>query len=124
MKKCGIMPPNILDPHPFGSGTVCKSVPERFSVYPFLQFFVKFLSSKWPNVTSCFVYAFRFHVTDILLKETEPLLAAMCIFLGSDPEIQGFGSVFIFYGSGSSGSGWRPIRIQGFNDHKLKKNNS
>ncbi len=26
--------------------------------------------------------------------------------------IQGFGSVLIFYGSGSSGSGWRPIRIR------------
>jgi hypothetical protein len=25
---------------------------------------------------------------------------------------QGFGSVFIFYGSGSRGSGWRPIRIR------------
>jgi hypothetical protein len=43
---------------------------------------------------------------------------------------QGFGSVIIFPGSGSgSGSsvwGWRPIRIriQGFNDQKLKKNNS
>jgi hypothetical protein len=28
------------------------------------------------------------------------------------PPPQGFGSVFIFYGSGSSGSGWRPIRIR------------
>ncbi len=34
---------------------------------------------------------------------------------------QGFGFVFIFSGSGSSVWGWRPIRIQGFNDQKLTK---
>ncbi len=36
---------------------------------------------------------------------------------------QGCGSVFIFYGSGSGSRVlcWRPIRIQGFNDQKLKK---
>ncbi len=38
--------------------------------------------------------------------------------------IQSFGSVFIFSGSGSRCWGWRPIRIQGFNDQKLKKNYS
>ncbi len=41
---------------------------------------------------------------------------------------QCFGSVFIFSGSGSRVWGWRPIRIririQGFNDQKLKKNYS
>ncbi len=39
---------------------------------------------------------------------------------------QCFGSVFIFSGSGSRGWGWRPIRIriQSFNDQKLKKNYS
>ncbi len=34
---------------------------------------------------------------------------------------QGCGSVFIFSGSGSRVWGWRPIRIQGFNDQKLEK---
>ncbi len=36
------------------------------------------------------------------------------ILSGGDPDKQGFGSVFIFYGSGSGsrGSGWRPIRIR------------
>jgi hypothetical protein len=36
---------------------------------------------------------------------------------------QGCGSVFIFSGSGSGSRVWcwRPIRIQGFNDQKLKK---
>jgi len=34
---------------------------------------------------------------------------------------QGFGSAFIWSGSGSSIWGWRPIQIQGFNDQKLKK---
>jgi hypothetical protein len=32
------------------------------------------------------------------------------------------GSVLIFSGSGSRVCRWRPIRIQGFNDQKLKKN--
>ncbi len=38
--------------------------------------------------------------------------------------MQGCGSVLIFYGSGSGSRAWcwRPIRIQGFNDQKLKKN--
>ena len=36
---------------------------------------------------------------------------------------QGFGSAFIWSGSGSSIWGWRPIQIQGFNDQKLKKKN-
>ncbi len=38
--------------------------------------------------------------------------------------IQGCGSAFISSGSGSSILGWIPIRIQGFNDQKLKKNYS
>ena len=37
---------------------------------------------------------------------------------------QGCGFVFIFSGSGSRVWGWRPIRIQGFNDQTLKKNYS
>ncbi len=41
-------------------------------------------------------------------------------------ENQGCGSVFLFSGSGSGSRGWcwRPIRIPGFNDQKLKKNYS
>ncbi len=35
--------------------------------------------------------------------------------------LQGCGSAFISSGSGSSMLGWIPIRIQGFNDQKLKK---
>ncbi len=34
---------------------------------------------------------------------------------------RGCGSAFIWYGSGYSIFGWIPIRIQGFNDEKLKK---
>ncbi len=38
--------------------------------------------------------------------------------------LQGCGSAFLSSGSGSSILGWIPIRIQGFNDQKLKKNYS
>jgi hypothetical protein len=49
------------------------------------------------------------------------------VMANTHPGSQCFGSVFIF--SGSRGRGWRSIqiririRIQGFNDQKLKKNN-
>jgi hypothetical protein len=39
-------------------------------------------------------------------------------------EKQGCGSAFISSGSGSSILGWIPIRIQGFNDQKMKKDYS
>ncbi len=43
------------------------------------------------------------------------VLCTRCYF------IQGCGSAFISSGSGSNILGWIPIRIQGFNDQKLKK---
>ncbi len=79
--------------------------------------------------TSCVVRDLRYEA-----RGTGCEVWGICTGRGARGMRQCFGSVFIFYGSGSGsrGSGWRPIwiririwiRIQGCNDQKLKKNNS
>ncbi len=61
------------------------------------------------------------------LPESDPLEVASISRVSSagghspSPSGQGCGSAFISSGSGSSILGWIPVRIQGFNDQKLKK---
>ncbi len=62
-----------------------------------------------------------------------PIQSKRCILISKKDQFraflfdsfnQGCGSAFISSGSRSSILGWTPIRIQGFNDQKLKKNYS
>ncbi len=58
---------------------------------------------------------------DHLLVRFVNIYPAMCYGIETSSSTQGCGSAFISSGSGSSILGWIPIRIQGFNDQKLKK---
>jgi hypothetical protein len=92
MKKCGILPPNILDPHPFGSGTVPTQV--GTGKVPGMTLLTIFgATSKW--LLSYFVLGLCFLFAcygTYYIKKLKPLLSAMYIFLGSDPEIYGVNS--------------------------------